>query len=157
MTGQADTNAAIWKSEEVVKTFAAQAEQRERERAEQLTLVARLLPFGRHDAFTFLDLGAGTGAATRAVLAEYPGATAVLADFSTQMMAEGDNQLAPYRGRYRYVEFDMLSSDWPREIPAALDAIVSALCIHHLPDARKQTIFREIRRQLKVDGWYINY
>lgn len=157
MTGQADTNAAIWKSEEVVKTFAAQAEQRERERADQLTLVARLLPFGRDDAFTFLDLGAGTGAATRAVLAEYPAATAILADFSTQMMAEGDNQLAPYRGRYRYVEFDMLSSDWPQEIPAPLDAIVSALCIHHLPDARKQTIFREIRGQLKPDAWYINY
>ena len=150
MVGQADTNAAIWKSEEVVKSFAAQAEQRERERADQLTLVARLLPFGRHDAFTFLDLGAGTGAAARAVLAEYPSATAILADFSPQMMAEGENQLAPYRGRYRYVEFDMLSSDWPTDIPAPLEAIVSALCIHHLPDARKQTIFREIRRQLKA-------
>jgi tRNA (cmo5U34)-methyltransferase len=157
MAGQADTNAAIWKSEEVVKSFAAQAEQRERERAEQLTLVARLLPFGREDSFTFLDLGAGTGAATRAVLAEYPSATAILADFSTQMMAEGENQLAPYAGRYRYVEFDMLSSDWPSDLPLPLDAIVSALCIHHLPDARKQTIFREIRRQLKPSGWYINY
>jgi len=157
MVGQADTNAAIWKSEEVVKSFAAQAEQRERERAEQLTLVARLLPFTRRDAFTFLDLGAGTGAAARAVLAEYPSATAILADFSTQMMAEGEHQLAAYSGRYRYVEFDMLSSDWPRDLPVALDAIVSALSIHHLPDARKQTIFREIRRQLKPDGWYINY
>jgi tRNA (cmo5U34)-methyltransferase len=157
MTEHADTNAAIWKSEEVVRAFAAQAEQRERDRAEQLTLVARLLPFVRDDGFTFLDLGAGTGAAARAVLAEYPKAKAVLADFSTQMMAEGENQLAPYAGRYRYVEFDMLSSDWPADIPVPLDAIVSALSIHHLPDARKQTIFREIRRQLKPSGWYVNY
>jgi tRNA (cmo5U34)-methyltransferase len=157
MAEQADTNAAIWKSDEVVRSFAAQAEQRERERAEQLRLVARLLPFGRHDAFTFLDLGAGTGAAARAVLAEYPSATGILADFSKQMMAEGENQLAPYAGRYRYVEFDMLSSDWPTEVPVPLDAIVSALSIHHLPDARKQSIFREIRRQLKPNGWYINY
>src|ERR1700731_4886831 len=118
MVGQADTNAAIWKSEEVVKSFAAQAEQRERERAEQLTLMARVLPFERNDAFTFLDLGAGTGAAARAVLAEYPSATAVLADFSAQMMAEGETQLAPYRGRYRYVEFDMGLSDWPADVPA---------------------------------------
>jgi|SRR5579859_7424066 len=157
MVGQADTNAALWKSEEVVKSFAAQAEQRERERADQLTLVARLLPFGRDDAFTFLDLGAGTGAAARAVLAEYPSATAILADFSTQMMAEGEHHLAPYTGRYRYVEFDMLSSDWPAEIPVPLDAVVSALSIHHLPDARKQTIFAEIRQRLKPNGWYINY
>jgi tRNA (cmo5U34)-methyltransferase len=157
MAGQGDTNAAIWNSEEVVRTFAAQAGQRERERGEQLTLVARLLPFAQHDAFTFMDLGAGTGAAARAVLAEYPHATAILADFSLKMMAEGEKQLAPFAGRYRYVEFDMLSSDWPADLPLPLDAVVSALCIHHLPDARKQTIFREIRQQLKPSGWYINY
>src|SRR6202165_5813321 len=112
MVEQADTNAAIWKSEEVARSFAAMAKQREQERAEQLMLVARLLAFGREDAFTFLDLGAGTGAAARAVLAEHPRATGILADFSTQMMAEGANQLGPYAGRYRYVEFDMHSSDW---------------------------------------------
>jgi tRNA (cmo5U34)-methyltransferase len=157
MRDPADTNAAIWKSAEVVKSFAAQAEQRERDRHEQLTLVARLLPFKRNDAFTFLDLGAGTGAASRAVLAEFPRAAAILADFSTEMMAEGAHALAANAGRYRYVEFDMLSSDWPAEIPVPLDAVVSALSIHHLPDARKRTIFAEIRQRLKPNGWYINY
>src|SRR5438128_12153802 len=117
MTEQADTNAAIWKSEAVVKSFAAQAEQRERERREQLQLVARLLPFQRGDAFTFLDLGAGTGAVARAVLSEFPNAMAILADFSTQMMVEGESSLAAYSGRYRYVEFDMLSSEWPAAVP----------------------------------------
>jgi tRNA (cmo5U34)-methyltransferase len=156
-TNTADTNAEIWKSDEVARTFAAQAADRERERGEQLRLVARLLPFGKDDAFVFMDLGAGTGAAARAILAEYPNATGLLADFSTQMMAEGENLLAPYVGRYRYVEFDMLSSDWPAELKVPLDAVVSALSIHHLPDARKQTIFREIRQRLKPQGWYINY
>src|SRR6202011_2404214 len=107
MRDPADTNAAIWKSAEVVKSFAAQAEQREGERREQLLLVARLLPFKRTDAFTFLDLGAGTGAASRAVLSEFPRASAILADFSAEMMAQGENALAAYAGRYRYVEFDM--------------------------------------------------
>ncbi len=157
MRDPADTNAAIWKSAEVAKTFAATAEQRERERREQLLLVARLLPFKRNDSFTFLDLGAGTGAASRAVLAEFPRATAILADFSTEMMAEGRSSLAPFEGRYRYVEFDMLSSDWPAEVPVPLDAVVSALSIHHLPDARKRTIFGEIRQRLRPNGWYINY
>ncbi len=157
MRDPADTNAAIWKSAEVAKTFAATAEQRERERREQLLLVARLLPFKRSDAFTFLDLGAGTGAASRAVLSEFPRATAILADFSTEMMAEGRSSLAAFEGRYRYVEFDMLSSDWPADVPVPLDAVVSALSIHHLPDARKQTIFAEIRQRLRPNGWYINY
>jgi tRNA (cmo5U34)-methyltransferase len=154
---QPDTNAAIWKSAEVARAFAAQAGQREGERAEQLRLVARLLPFGPEDAFTFLDLGAGTGAATRAVLSEYRRATAILAEFSPEMTAEGHRALADYAGRYRYVEFDMLSSEWPAEIPVPLDAVVSALSIHHLPDERKRTIFAEIRARLKPGGWYVNY
>lgn len=157
MTDQTDTNAAIWKSAEVVKSFAAQAEQRERERHDQLVMVARLLPFSRNDAFTFLDLGAGTGAASRAVLAQFPKSTAILADFSTEMMAEGESSLTAYAGRYRYVEFDMGSSEWPAGVPEQLDAVVSALSIHHLPDARKRTIFGEIRQRLKPGSWYINY
>jgi tRNA (cmo5U34)-methyltransferase len=153
MAEPGDTNAAIWKSEAVVKGFAARAEQR----AEQLELVARLLPFQVGDAFTFLDLGAGTGAASSAVLTEYPNATAILAEYSTLMMAEGDKVLARFAGRYRYVEFDMTSSDWPVSVPPSLDAAISALSIHHLQDSRKRSIFREIFARLKPGGWYINY
>jgi tRNA (cmo5U34)-methyltransferase len=151
-----DTNADIWKSEAIAKSFAAQSAQRDRERGEQLTFVARLLPFQPADAFTFLDLGAGTGAAARAVLAEYPAATGILAEYSPQMMAEGRAFLTPYEGRYRYVEFDMLDAHWPTEIPL-LDAAISALSVHHLPDARKAALFAEIRAHLRAGGWYVNY
>ncbi len=157
MTDQADTNAAIWKSESVARNFAEQSAQRERERAEQLTFVARLLPFAREDAFAFVDLGAGTGAASRAVLNEYPNASALLAEFSPQMAAEGEKAMEPYAGRYRYVEFDLNSSEWPADIPARLDAVISALSIHHLPDPRKRAIFREIHDRLRPGGWYVNY
>jgi tRNA (cmo5U34)-methyltransferase len=115
------------------------------------------LPFDVSDTFTVLDLGAGTGAASRAVLAEYPNAQAVLAEYSPQMAAEGEKVLGAYAGRYRYVEFDMLSSEWPAAVPQPLDAVISALSIHHLPDPRKQTIFGEICERLKPGGWYVNY
>src|SRR5438552_1098184 len=157
MAEQTDTNAAIWKSEEVARDFAAQSEQRERQRREQLTLVARLLPFGPHDRFTFMDLGAGTGAASRAILAEYPQAHAILAEFSPQMATEGDRLMAAFAGRYRYVEFDMLTPDWPSAVGTQLDAVVSALSIHHLPDDRKRAIFSEIYAHLRPGGWYVNY
>ena len=151
-----DTNAQIWKSEEVARSFAAMSSQREQERGEQLTLVARLLPLTGRTA-TVLDLGAGTGAASRAVLKEHPGATLFLAEYSPQMAAEGRKQLGDYEGRYRYVEFDMLSSQWPAELPAHVDAVVSALAIHHLPDDRKRSLFKEIRARLAPGGWFINY
>ena len=152
-----DTNAEIWKSEEVARSFAAQSAEREQERAQQLTFVARLLPFGRDDAFTFVDLGAGTGAASRAVLKEYPRAFGVLAEYSEQMAAEGRKLLTEYEDRYRYVEFDMLEHAWSDVIPERVDAVVSALAIHHLPDARKRSLFGEIRSGLQVNGWFINY
>ncbi len=152
-----DTNAQIWKSEEVAKSFAAQSAQRERERAEQLTFVARLLPFGQQNAFSVLDLGAGTGAASRAVLNEFPRATLYLAEYSPQMAAEGRGLLADYEGRYHYVEFDMLGAQWPSDIPERVDAVVSALAIHHLPDERKRSLFKEIRQRLAPDGWFVNY
>ncbi|MEO6887336.1 MAG: class I SAM-dependent methyltransferase, partial [Jatrophihabitantaceae bacterium] len=59
--------------------------------------------------------------------------------------------------RYRYVEFDMLQGPWPEQIPEALDAIVTSLCVHHLPDDRKQSLFGEILDRLKPGGWYLNY
>jgi tRNA (cmo5U34)-methyltransferase len=150
-----DTNADIWKSEAVARSFAEQAEQRERQRRDQLQLLARLLPFTSDDTFTFVDLGAGTGAASRAILDEYPHAQALLAEYSPQMAAEGRKVMAPYEGRYRYVEFDMLASDWS-EIGTP-DAVVSALSIHHLPDERKRAIFQEIFEHLPPGGWYVNY
>ena len=153
MAEQVDTNADIWKSEKVARQFAEQAAERERQRREQLTLIARLLPYTADDEFTFVDLGAGTGAASRAILTEYPRARAILAEYSPQMTKEGERVMAAYR--HEYVEFDMLDPDWSRLPPA--QAAVSALSIHHLPDARKQAIFREIYRYLPAGGWYINY
>ncbi|HCU94534.1 MAG TPA: hypothetical protein DHU96_18170 [Actinobacteria bacterium] len=157
MDQSADTNAAIWQSGEVVQTWTAETEQRERGQVAQRRLMAVLLPFGEQEAFTFLDLGAGTGAASRAILSRYPRSTAILADFSSGMMSAGEQAMQPFAGRYQYVEFDMSASGWPAAIPAALDAVVTSLCVHHLPDDRKQGLFTEIFEHLVPGGWYLNY
>jgi SAM-dependent methyltransferase len=152
-----DTNAEIWKSAEGISYWMSTADDRERRRAEQRRLLADLLPFDDDETFTFADLGAGTGAAARAVLDRYPGAAAILADYSPQMMAEGKKALAPYDGRYRYVEFDLARCDWPADMPASLAAVISSLSVHHLPDERKQQLFAEIGSRLAPGGMYLNY
>jgi tRNA (cmo5U34)-methyltransferase len=157
MDNSADTNAEIWHSEEMVQRWVKEATAQERNRAEQRRLMADLLPLGDDQEFTFLDLGAGTGAASRAILERHLRATAVLADFSAQMMAAGESQMLPYTGRYRTVEFDMTTGDWPAGIPAQLDAIVTSMCVHHLTDERKQGLFAEIFDHLVPGGWYFNY
>ncbi len=158
MDHSSDTNAAIWKSGEAVQAWTAEAQAQERHRAGHRRFMAALLPFGKQEAFTFLDLGAGTGAASRTILDLHPGSTAILADFSTEMMRAGEREMAPYAGRYRNVEFDMSTGgEWPAAIPATLDAVVTSMCVHHLPDERKQGLFAEIFDRLVPGGWYLNY
>src|SRR5215813_6799763 len=93
MNQPADTNAAIWQSSEIVAHWAQLASERERMHAGQWRFMADLLPFAEQQAFTFLDLGAGTGRLSRAILDRYPNAVAILADFSTHMMTAGESDL----------------------------------------------------------------
>jgi SAM-dependent methyltransferase len=157
MDQPADTNAAIWQSSDIAQTWAAEAAARERNHAAQWRFMADLLPFGEQDAFTFLDLGAGTGNLSRAILGSHPRSTAILADFSDQMRGAGEREMQPFAGRYRYIEFDMSTNEWPAAIPARVDAVVTSLCVHHLPDERKQGLFGEIFERLVPGGWYVNY
>jgi tRNA (cmo5U34)-methyltransferase len=152
-----DTNAAIWKTDQGIALWKSVAGDQERRRAEQRRLMAELLPFADDEPFLFVDLGAGMGAAARTVLDRYPAAQAILADFSPQMMEEGSQVLAPYEGRYRYVEFDLGCGDWPAGIPDSVSAVISSLCVHHLPDDRKQQLFGEIFARLAPGGWYLNF
>jgi tRNA (cmo5U34)-methyltransferase len=153
-----DTNAAVWKSDIGVSFWKSTQADRERRRAGQRALLAELLPFAADEPFTFVDLGAGTGAAARIVLDHFPAAHAILADFSAQMMAQGETELEPYAGRYTYVEFDLTTAGgWPAGIPDPVDAAISSLSVHHLNDDRKQTLFAEILAHLAPGGWYLNY
>jgi tRNA (cmo5U34)-methyltransferase len=157
MDNSVDTNAEIWQSEEIVQHWVKESTAQERKRAEARRLMAELLPFGEGAEFTFLDLGAGTGAASRSILERHPGATAIMADFSAQMMAAGEPEMAPFAGRYRNVEFDMTAGRWPADIPASLDVIVTSMCVHHLTDERKLGLFTEIFDHLVPCGWYFNF
>jgi tRNA (cmo5U34)-methyltransferase len=157
METESDTNASIWKSDELVQEWVAGLDEREQKRIPHWRLLAELLPFSSSDEFTFVDLGAGTGAASRLVLDLFPKSRAILAEYSPQMIEQGTRLLAPYEGRFRYEEFDMLLDGWPSSIPSSLDAAITSLCVHHLPDDRKQDLFVGIFEHLAPGAWYLNY
>jgi len=157
MPDSTDTNEAIWKSGETVSYWVSTAEDRERQRTDARRLMAELLPFTDDQTFTFVDLGAGTGAAARVVLGRFPGARALLADYSPQMMEQGRRELAAFGDRFTYVEFDLARGPWPTEIPGQVDAVISSLCVHHLEDGRKGELFAEVLERLTPGGWFLNY
>lgn len=148
---------AVWHSEEFIKDWVDKAGGRESRHGPRLRLMAQLLPFDSESRFTFLDLGAGTGAAASVILDLYPLSTAILTDYSRQMMLAGEIELRRFAGRFRYVELDMSADRWPEQIPTIVDAVVTSMCIHHLPDPRKQGLFKEVHDRLAPGGWYLNY
>lgn len=93
-----------------------------------------------------LDLGAGTGHASRALKRRYPGARVIAVDLSHGMLREGRRQQG-WRQRFHAVEADA------HRLPirtASIDLVLSNLMLEWCqePDA----VFAEIRRVLRPQG-----
>lgn len=149
-----------WKSADKVATYLDrdehEAEQREVVRAAHDHMIS-LLPFSPDDVFDFLDVGAGAGAVSISVMTAFSNASGVLADMSEAMMQAGMERLSPFDGRYRYMDYDMLSPDWPKDLAGPFKAVVSARAIHHLPNDQKLVVFTHIQESLAPGGVFVNW
>ena len=97
-----------------------------------------------------LDLGAGTGLMSEAVLTRYPGAEVVLLDGAAEMLDQARERLAG-------VEASFVLADLRDELPAGpFDAIVSALAIHHLEHPENRRLLGRIAGALRPGGVYVN-
>ncbi|MEV8531500.1 class I SAM-dependent methyltransferase [Streptomyces sp. NPDC051211] len=98
-----------------------------------------------------LDLGAGTGLLSAAVLERIPGAELVLFDHSAGMLGLAADR---FRGTKRVAT---LLGELTDELPAGpFDAVVSGLTIHHLDHEDKRDLFARIRRVLAPGGVFVN-
>jgi tRNA (cmo5U34)-methyltransferase len=98
-----------------------------------------------------LDLGAGTGLLTTHIRASFPTAHIELVDFSAPMLELARQRLSDDAN----VAFTL--ADYTAvPLPAELDAVVSALSIHHLEDDAKQALFHSVFRALRPGGLFIN-
>ncbi len=96
-----------------------------------------------------LDLGAGTGLLSEAVLAAHPGAHVTLLDGAAPML---DHARARLGERAGYVVGDLADP-----LPAGpWDAAISALAIHHLDDAGKRALFARVHDALAPGGVFVN-
>ena len=97
-----------------------------------------------------LDLGAGTGLMSRAVLSRYPGAEVVLIDGAPEMIDRARAVLAGARATFVVAD---LRAELP---PGPFDAVVSALAIHHLDHEDNRALLRRVVEVLRPDGAYVN-
>src|SRR5688500_10289998 len=87
-----------------------------------------------------LDLGCGDGRLLALVRLARPEVSGVALDFSPAMIAAAQ---ARFAGDER-VSVITLDLNDPLPDLGSFDAVVSSFAIHHLPDARKRVLYREI-------------
>lgn len=99
-----------------------------------------------------LDIGAGTGLFSYFVYQQYPQLQYTLVDISADMLQVAQQR---FKGlaNFSYVEADF-SAD--ATITGSYDIVISGLAIHHLEDAAKMQLYRNIYRVLKPGGIFIN-
>ena len=97
-----------------------------------------------------LDLGAGTGETSRAVLGRHPAAVLVLLDEDEAMLAHA-TALLPIDRVERVIVGDLLGA-----LPTdRFDLAVSALAVHHLPAPDKRALFGRLRALLRPGGRFV--
>jgi tRNA (cmo5U34)-methyltransferase len=111
---------------------------------------ARLLGLGGGAVRRVLDLGAGTGLLSEAVLARHPDVELVLLDGAGEMLERARKRLPA--GSTTTVVGDLLAP-LPR---GPFDAVVSALAIHHLEDSDKRALFGRVHDVLVPGGVFVN-
>jgi tRNA (cmo5U34)-methyltransferase len=95
-----------------------------------------------------LDLGAGTGLMSEAVLRRHPGAETVLLDGSSEMLD---------RAAIRLPDSRRIVGDLRDALPAGpFDAVVSSLAIHHLEHPEQRDLYQRIPSVLRPGGVFVN-
>jgi SAM-dependent methyltransferase len=108
------------------------------------------------DAPRVLDLAGGTGSITRRLLDRFPAATSTVLDVDAALLEiaratfAGDDRVAVVRA-------DLGTPAWRREVSGApYDAVLTATALHWLADARRATLYAEVRDVLRPGGAFVN-
>lgn len=115
-----------------------------------------------------LDVGAGTGTETMAVLAAYPSAFVVAVDVCRPMCDLLEAKLGDqesFVGRYLVHCADIVGAECSVRLlrrsvstskPRYFDAVISAFALHHLSHQEKRRAFRRIAGVLRPGGLFLN-
>jgi tRNA (cmo5U34)-methyltransferase len=141
-----------WKRGGKLEHFISTADLVVPRRREQIEFILQLIPHERKKPIRALDLGAGQGTLTEAILQTFPNGRVVWLDGSADMMKIAKKRLGKYRNRISLVLGELDNPSWLKSLEVKFDVVVSSLAIHHLSDQRKRALFREIWSITKEKG-----
>jgi tRNA (cmo5U34)-methyltransferase len=109
-------------------------------------VAARFFPSAPH----ILDLGAGTGIFSAAIVERVPSARLTLLDASADMLQRAKARLAEWQP-------EIIVQSLSEALPSGpFDVVISALAIHHSSDEEKQSLYGGIFKVLSPGGLFLN-
>lgn len=149
---------AVWQSETLVGDFLSGVRGAIPLAQEQINVMLQLLASRKRPLKRFLDLGCGDGILGAAILTTHPRARGLFADFSQPMLDSCQAKLAAHARCIELLRLDYGHHNWAGAVRphGPFDAVVSGYSIHHQPDARKRSLYREIHDLLTPGGWFVN-
>jgi SAM-dependent methyltransferase len=102
------------------------------------------------DAARILELGSGTGYFTLMMIRRFPHARVTGIDKSGAMVAVARGK--PGLSGVGWITGDF-RENWPE---GTFDAVVSTLCLHHIPDEDRRALFSRVRDSLRPGGRFVN-
>ena len=121
-------------------------------RAEQMATLLDLIPARPDERFTIVELASGEGALAQAILERFHACHYIAFDGSTVMRQHMSERLTQFSNRLEIRSFELAEREWRTTLPSPLRCVVSSLSIHHLFDAEKQQLFRELAEHLEPSG-----
>jgi SAM-dependent methyltransferase len=103
-----------------------------------------------------LDLGAGTGMLSAAILDAVPEARCAAVDLDPVMTEIGRRTLGDADGRLRWVDADLRDPAWVAAVDGEFDAVVSLTAFHMLGAPRQASLYGELWHLLPAGGVLLN-
>jgi tRNA (cmo5U34)-methyltransferase len=129
--------------------------------SERQPIIERLIaavPFGREAEIAVLDVGAGAGVVSDAILQALPRAQITLQDYSQLMLARARERLGTRDGRVRYALGDLNDPAWVKNVGGPFELAVSGIAIHNLQAmAAIAACYEGVHGLLKPGGCFLDY
>ncbi len=117
--------------------------------------IFNILPFGKYQKITVIDLGAGSGILLEKILLLYPNSIGYWIDFSDAFLSVAEDRLRKFSDRITFI-LSPLEDDWQIQLKHRPDLITSMSAIHHLECGEKIALYNKSYNLLNDNGWFVN-
>lgn len=114
--------------------------------------IVQLIPAKPDERFWCVDVGAGDGWLSQRVLQRFTDSQIIALDGSQAMIDRAKDRLAPFGGRAEVRQFRLEEEAWIARLPGGVRCFLSTIVLHHLDDASRWRLFRNLYRRLEPGG-----